>query len=293
VKKLLTIFGLILVTMAAVCSVSAQTVVFHNRTLALEVGSPIDGAALPDAPAPVEIRAFDSSFISPEAEKETASSRPLRDAYEARTGDWATKFPTASEHFQRFVQRDLSPTAMLGTALDAGVAQFHRQWPSYGFGFHGFEKRYGALMADRTASNFFGMFVFPSVLHQDLRYFRLGPAAPVWKRATYSLSRVMLATGNDGRNSFNSSLVLTTLASKSLENIYYPQPQQGFAETMRRSGLALLDRAQTNLSREFLPDIERYCWKHLPARLKRFEKRLPLSRVWEPGAFSETYPSLR
>jgi hypothetical protein len=46
---------------------------------------------------------------------------------------------------------------------------------------------------------------------------------------------------------------------------------------MDRTGLSLLDHAQANLSSEFLPDIEHFCWRHILKKLKRIEKRIPFS----------------
>jgi hypothetical protein len=73
-----------------------------------------------------------------------------------------------------------------------------------------------------------------------------------------------------------------------LANAYYPRQQRGLPATITRTETSLLNHVQSNLSREFLPDIEHFLWKHLPARLKQIEKRMPLSRKWEPEGFAET-----
>lgn len=152
----------------------------------------------------------------------------------------------------------------------------------------GFRKALWRLAADRSANGFFGTFLFPSLLHQDQRYFRSEPGLSFWRRTRYALGRVVLARDRDGKDTFNSSLMLSTILSKSLENTYYPKQQRGLMETMGRTERSLVGHVQTNLSAEFLPDFERFCWKHLPARLKQIEQRMPFSQKWEPAAFSET-----
>jgi hypothetical protein len=48
---------------------------------------------------------------------------------------------------------------------------------------------------------------------------------------------------------------------------------------------------QDNLSREFVPDIEQFLWKRMPAGLKRLEQCIPFRRLWEPAAFAEDFPT--
>jgi hypothetical protein len=250
---------------------------------------PVDGASnhqgansLPDAPSMVsEVASFPlvlSSGLMESDEHQAGSSSGRSEGLLSRN---------AEARFLQFQERANSPDVLAGTFLDAIQAQLQHVWPGYGSGLQGFAKRYGALLADRDASSFFGTFLFPSLLHQDPRYFRLGPASSIWHRTAYAISRTVLTRNDAGGTTFNSSLLFSVVASQSLKNLYYPEQQRGFAVTLQRSGNALLGNMQDNLSREFLPDVEAFLWKHVPARLKRLERRMPLRRVWEPAAFAE------
>jgi hypothetical protein len=188
----------------------------------------------------------------------------------------------SSDKLDLFLQH-ISPTDIfLGVTFDAGWAQLTNDWPGYGQGMAGFGRRWGALLADREASTFFGSFLLPTLLHQDPRYFRLGAGQTMSHRIGYAMSRVVVARKDDGRNTFNSSLMLSTLLVKSLTNAYYPQQQRGFSPTMSRVGGSLLGSVQTSILREFQPDVVRILQKHAPEKLKQLERKLPFREHWSP-----------
>jgi len=106
-------------------------------------------------------------------------------------------------------------------------------------------------------------------------------------RLAYALSRVVVIRKDDGTNTFNSSLVLSTVLAKSFSNAYYPQQQRGFSHTMKRVEGSFLGSAQGYVLREFVPDIVGVCRKHQSKWLKRLERKLPFSRKFDPDAFPE------
>jgi hypothetical protein len=280
------ILDLVLSIMVSVCLAPAQTIEPGGQNAMMDAVPTQDATldAVSDTPS------NGSGSQVPIGQDAWSSSRPGSGGQDFSSADAEFSLPSASENFHHFLQHSGSPVSLLKMSFDAGSAEFRKQQPDYGFGFHGFVRRYGSLLADSRANSFFGTFLFPSLLHQEDHYFRLGPESSPWRRATHALKQVMIAHGRDGDDVFNSSLMLTTILSKSLENAYYPQDQRDFARTIDRVGLSVLDRAQANVSAEFLPDIERFCWQHMPRRLKRFEKRIPFSSQWEPPAFSEKNP---
>ena len=81
---------------------------------------------------------------------------------------------TAGGKWQLFVKDKTDPFTYFWVAFDAGLAQANNDLPGYSQGAAGYGKRFGAGLADETAGGFFGTFLFPSVLHQDPRYYRLG-----------------------------------------------------------------------------------------------------------------------
>jgi hypothetical protein len=248
-----------------------------------------DPADLPDAPSAMVVGVPPTaSSESEENDGNQNRDRSIPETFFAGASHSTYSPLNFRDRLRAFLRHTCSPSALAGTILDAERAQLHNDWPGYGRGVQGFGKRYGALLADRSASSFFGTFLIPTLLHQDPRYFRLGPPSSIWRRTGYALTRVGIARDANGTDTFNSSLLLSTILSNSLANAYYPRQQRGLPETINRTESSLLGHVQSNLSREFLPDIEHFLWKHLPARLKRIETRMPLSRKWEPEGFAET-----
>jgi hypothetical protein len=256
----------------------------------IESSQTSDQPSLPDAPSGMVAGVPMSAPSGSEEDDTKNSNRSIPDTFIPSASHSTYLQLNNRDRLRLFFQHSCSPSAFAGTILDASRAQFHNDWPGYGHGFQGFARRYGALLADRSVSSFFGTFLLPSLLHQESRYFRMGPQSSIWRRMGYALTRVGIARDADGKDTFNSSLLLSTILSNSLANTYYPKQQRGLSETIRRTEISLVDHVQSNLSREFLPDIQHRLWKHLPARLKQIERRMPFSRKWELEGFSETPP---
>jgi hypothetical protein len=81
---------------------------------------------------------------------------------------------TAGEKFQLAFHSGLDPFQLVLAGLDAGISQWRDDFPGYGLGAQGYGKRFGAAYADQLSSVFWGNALFPSLLHQDPRYFRKG-----------------------------------------------------------------------------------------------------------------------
>jgi hypothetical protein len=145
--------------------------------------------------------------------------------------------------------------------LDARQGLHKTVWSEYGDGLQGFEKRYGAMLADRDASSFFATFLFPTLFHENPRYSRLGPGTSVWRRAVYAISRTAIARNDAGGATPNLSLLFTIVAAQSLKNAYYPEHNVDLHRLCNVHKGNYWETCKTILSREFVPDIERFLWK--------------------------------
>ena len=112
-----------------------------------------------------------------------------------------SKTPTAlssRKKFRMFFNNSTDPFTISDVAFGAGLAQANNDLAGYGQGAAGYAKRFGAGMADESASSFFRTFLFPSVLHQDPRYFRKGSGS--WKlRFAHALIRPVVTNTDDQR----------------------------------------------------------------------------------------------
>jgi len=72
--------------------------------------------------------------------------------------------------------------------------------------------------------------VFPTLLHQDPRYFQLGTGS-AWHRAKYSVSRIFVTRADNGKTQFNYSEIVGNAAA-GISNTYHPEYQRDFGNTM-------------------------------------------------------------
>jgi hypothetical protein len=163
---------------------------------------------------------------------------------------------SSSEKFKIAAHDSFDPFSWMITGVYAGVAQWHNQYPEFGQGTQGYAKRYGGAFADGAIGNFMTDAVFPSLLHQDPRYFRLGQgSAP--RRIGYALSRTVIARGDSGTRQFNYSEIAGNLSAAGLSNLYYPASNRTVSSTMDKFAVNVISDAGFNVLKEFYPDMRR------------------------------------
>lgn len=163
---------------------------------------------------------------------------------------------TARGKWQLFVKDKTDPFTFGWVAFEAGLAQANNDLSGYGQGAAGYGKRFGAGLADETAGGFFGTFLFPSVLHQDPRYYRLG-TGPFKKRLGHALIRPVLTHKDSGGRAFNWSGILGSIATSGLSNAYYPEADRGAGATFSRVAMGIPFSMIDELFNEFGPDLEK------------------------------------
>ena len=159
-----------------------------------------------------------------------------------------------AKKFKLFVSNSVSPLAVGGSLLSAGISQARNSHEAYGQGGEGYGKRFGASMARSASSQFFGTFAFPTIFRQDPRYFPLKDAS-FNQRVKHALQRVLITQTDSGGEAPNLSRLLGFLASEGLANAYLPEDERTAGSTFRRTGRDIGIRAGTNLMREYWPTI--------------------------------------
>jgi hypothetical protein len=158
--------------------------------------------------------------------------------------------------FRLFYRSALDPMEFVLTGMEAGIDQAENAFPDYGQGASGYGKRFGAAFTDQLSSNLFTNFVYPSLLKEDPRYFRMREGS-FKRRLGYALSQVVITHKDSGGRTFNWSNTLGALSSGGLSNAYYPAADRGFELTMSRAGISLLYSSLGGLGNEFWPDVAR------------------------------------
>ena len=163
---------------------------------------------------------------------------------------------TAHGKFRLFVKDQTDPFTIGWSAFEAGLAQANNDPSEYGQGASGYGKRFGAELANETSAGFFGTFLFPTVLHQDPRYHRLGEGS-FTKRLGHALIRPVLTHKDSGGRAFNWSGILGSIAASGLSNAYCPEGDRGVGATFSRVVMSLPFGLIDELVNEFGPDLDK------------------------------------
>jgi hypothetical protein len=167
------------------------------------------------------------------------------------TYDWNAPPMQAKQKFQLAFRSIIDPVAFLSVAGVAGAEQYKDVFPAYGSGFEGYGKRYGAAMANHVSGTLLGRAVYPSIFHQDPRYFYKGKGS-IPSRILYAVSAAVIARGDDGRWKPNYSHILGNFSAAAISNLYYPAADRG-ARLILLNGLGDMGaNMASNLIREFL-----------------------------------------
>jgi len=136
----------------------------------------------------------------------------------------------------------------------AVVSHVQNQEPSWGRGWHGYSRRYGAAFADNTVCSLITTGLMPSLLKQDPRYFQ-GGATGFFHRVAYAASRSAITHSRTGQRQFNLSEIGGTLVVANISNLYYPPDERTTHDTLVRWGTQAMWDTVANELKEFWPDI--------------------------------------
>jgi len=181
--------------------------------------------------------------------------------------EWNAPPMEAKQKFQLSLRSIFDPVSLLTVAGIAGLQQYQNSFPAYGGGIEGYGKRYGAGFADNVSGTLLGRAVFPSIFHQDPRYFYKGTGS-IKSRALYAISAAVIARGDDGRQEPNYSEVLGNFSAAAISNFYYPASDRGASLVVSNGLTGIAAHAATNLVREFV--------------LKRFTSHVPKGASGKP-----------
>ncbi len=169
---------------------------------------------------------------------------------------------TTKEKFKTVAEGCFDPVEAVFIGIQAGIDQADRVNPTYGQGMLGYSKRYGTAYADAIIGNFGTGAIFPSLLHQDPRYYQMGKGN-FFRRFGNAAMRIVVTRSDSGKTEFNFSEFLGNGVAAGLSNAYHPGPHTIVSSANVLSTQLVLDAAGYEL-KEFWPDIH-----HLLQRAKR------------------------
>jgi hypothetical protein len=143
---------------------------------------------------------------SPETKSATSNDRIFWTMPNFLTVENADRIPALSsgQKFKVVARGVFDPFEFVLVGFVAGLGQASNSNPTYGQGAQGYAKRYGTSYADNAIENFMASAVFPSLFHQDPRYYQLGHAG-FRKRTAHAVGRVLITRSDSGRTQLNHS----------------------------------------------------------------------------------------
>ena len=137
---------------------------------------------------------------------------------------------------------------MVGVAFAAALEQAGNSYPGYGQGAAGYGKRFAAKFVDGRTSDFLTHAVFPSLFHQDPRYY-YQDSGSFKSRFVHAVGSAFVTRSDSGRTQPNYSFLLGVMCSAAISNLHYPGANRGMSLVFNRAAVGLAGRLVGNLLR--------------------------------------------
>jgi hypothetical protein len=162
---------------------------------------------------------------------------------------------TSREKFRIASQDSLDRGTFALAALFGGLGQVTDGNKSFGHGSAGFGKYFGSSYGDLLIGNYMSEAVYPSILHQDPRYFRRGTGSGP-SRFAYAIAQIFWTHRDSGGTQFNYSEWLGNSTAVAISNAYYPD-QRSAGSALSNLAMQIGVDAVGNVLKEFWPDLRR------------------------------------
>jgi hypothetical protein len=168
---------------------------------------------------------------------------------------------TPGEKFKIARQDSFDRGTVALALLFAGEAQLNNSNRSFGQGVEGYAHYFGTAYGDFVIGNYMTEGVYPTILHQDPRYFRRGRGSFV-SRLGYSAGQIFLTHGDSGHTQFNFSEIAGNSTAVAISMAYYPENRNA-GDAASKLGVQLGVDMVANILKEFAPDLgHKFSHKH-------------------------------
>jgi hypothetical protein len=162
---------------------------------------------------------------------------------------------TTREKF-KLTSQDAFDRGTIGlAAIFAGEGQLTNANRSFGQGGAGYGRYFGTAYGDLVIGDYMTEAVFPTLLHQDPRYFRRGTGSG-WSRLGYAAKQIFWTHTDSGHTQFNYSELLGNSAAVAISQSYYADNRTA-RDAAGKLGLQLGVDTASNILKEFWPEIQR------------------------------------
>lgn len=216
---------------------------------------PESDGPLPDAPSPQTTTPATQNSTTPAASpKQTKRILFIVPNFRSVSAD--EKLPPMSprQKFKLVLDDSFDYSSFIEVGILAGVSDAHKSEPAFGHGAVAYGRYYWHGLADTVDGNLMTEFIVPVAAHEDPRYYTLGHGS-VLKRATYSVTRLVVTRTDHGNPTPNLAEIVGNGAASGISNLYYPRADRDWTKTGQRWVLQVGIDGLSNLVKEFWPDI--------------------------------------
>jgi hypothetical protein len=133
---------------------------------------------------------------------------------------------------------------------------------AYGPGFAGWGRLMGYSAAEDGQSTFTGVYLIPSLVHEDPRYHRM-PGAPIKRRILHALIHTVVSQHDDGSLMLNYATLINYPLTVEISNLYVPGVRTNAESTAERILAGYATDPTGPLVAEFLPDFAKRVHIHI------------------------------
>jgi hypothetical protein len=138
----------------------------------------------------------------------------------------------------------------------AAIDQANNSPKSWGQGWGAYGQRYGASFADNGIGTYMTTAIFPSLLHEDPRYYWLGHGS-VSHRTFYALGRLFVGRTDSGEKRFNYSESIGNALAAGISNVYHAPEDRTLGRNLETYAMLDMWDGVSNVMKEFWPDVHR------------------------------------
>ncbi len=215
--------------------------------------APAADPTVPSAPSAVKDQA-PATAGAPPSKEQPKRILGIMPNYRAVSAGATPPPPTPKEAFKIATLNSFDYSSFVFVGITSAFAEWSDAHPKLGEGMPGFGQYYWHGFVDKTVGNYMVIFAFPTVLHEDERYYAMGEGKFL-KRAIYAATRILITPDYNGNNTLNASEIFGRAAAQGISLSYYPSSDRTAGALAVKYGWAMGRDALTNTFREFWPDI--------------------------------------
>jgi len=162
---------------------------------------------------------------------------------------------TAGQKFKIAADDSFDRGTVVLAGFVAGESQLTNDNKSFGQGGAGYGRYFGTAFGGFVIGDYMTEAVFPTILHQDPRYFRRGMGSK-WDRLGYAVGQTFWTHNDSGKTQFNYSEIVGNSVAAGISMSYYSDNRTA-RDAASMLGLQVGLDAAANVLKEFWPDLQR------------------------------------